>query len=142
MTSVRRSRALVVTLLVASPLLSACSGGDQPGSPDPSAAGAPGEAVSAMLVDRKPALKHLKIASCPSGKGELEAAGSVRNRGDEAADYVVTVSWLDEGGSVLETVETTVEGVAPATNERWSASAELDEPAGSCTTTVARGTLP
>lgn len=143
--SVRAAAALAALVVV--PLLGGCSGGGsdpEPTSTSSGAASATESAVpaSATLEGREPALKHLRITACPSGEGDLEATGTIRNRGKDAADYVVTVSWLDEGGSVLESVETTVEDVKPATNAPWKASATLDERAGSCTTTLARGTLP
>jgi hypothetical protein len=136
-----------VAALLAAPALVACSGGGSDEPPADTASRAPATAaeaapVSSTLEGRTAALKHLKIAACPSGDGKLVAKGTVRNRGDEAADYVVTVTWLDEGGTALETVETEVTDVEPATNAPWKATAELDEPAGSCTTTLARGILP
>lgn len=139
--------ARLAATLVAGAVLAGCSGTDEPDEPRPtgssSAPSTGGSApVSSTLVDRQVALRHLTITACPSGEGRLEATGSVRNRGDDTADYVVTVTWLDEDGATLASVETTVEDVAPATNEEWTASADLDEAAGSCTTAAARGSLP
>jgi hypothetical protein len=139
--------ATYVAALLVAPALVACSSGgtDEPSADKPSkapASAAEAVPVSSTLEGRTPALKHLKIEACPSGDGKVVAKGTVRNRGDEVADYVVTVTWLDEGGKALETVESEVKGVKPATNAPWKATAELDEPAGSCTTTLARGTLP
>lgn len=138
-------RILGCAALLGPAALTGCSGGTTP-APSPedpvSTATETPVSVAATLEGRAPALNHLRITACPSGEGDLEAAGAVRNRGKGVADYVVTVTWLAEDGAALERVETTVEDVRPARGARWTAQVTLDEPATSCTTTLARGTLP
>lgn len=139
---------LAATLLAATLGLSACSdGGEEPSEPseqtsvEPSAADP--AAASLTLQGREPAVEDLRISACPAGEGSLTASGAVRNRaGKKPIDYVVTVSWLDEGGAVLTTEETSVEDVERRASQKWSVEAEVAETAASCTTQAARGTLP
>jgi hypothetical protein len=120
--------------------LGGCGGDPEPAaSPSPSAS--PSASAAPQLQGAVPALNHLRIDACPAGKGALEATGEVRNLGREAADYVVTVTWLDADGASLASATATLEQLPGKQSVPWSATADLAVPAVSCTTRVARGTL-
>lgn len=137
-----RSGLLATGVLVASTAVAGCSGDpDEPRDVSQGESSSP--APAAALEGAVPALKDLRVDACASGTGALTASGAVRNRSvKKPVDYLVTVNWLDETGTVLTTAEAAVEDVELRTTQEWTVKTDLDETASSCTTRLVRGILP
>lgn len=117
----------VASALTAMALLVGCSAVDEP---------APTMTGGTNVID------DLTIDACPPGRGALTATGSVQNSGDDAADFVVRVSWLDEDGSVIASSWASLEALGAGESAEWKVAADLgDTAANSCTAALTRGDL-
>ncbi len=141
--------ALALAALVA---VSGCSGDDdtpKKESQDPKASAAVDPSrVSPEDLPEAPELRKAKGAvadasfgECATTAGRQEVAGTVTNGGKKAADYVVTVSWINDTSDVLARGVGVVKDLAPGAEREVTLSAKVPEGISTCTFHVLRGNL-
>ncbi len=136
--------------------LAGCSGGDDDdrgGAATPSgtpSATAPTAATTKRPLPAAPELVDATggtddvgwdPASCPTAAGRQRTSGTLTNPTKRAADYVLTVSWLDEASETLARGVTLVKRARPGVETRWKVQATVPEGASTCIANVLRGTL-
>ncbi|HSV41514.1 MAG TPA: FxLYD domain-containing protein [Nocardioidaceae bacterium] len=122
----------IAVLLLA---LAACGGDEEPGPQ-------PGELpFIPELAESVPAAKDMTMGSCALEEGAQTVEGRVTNSGSAAADYVITISWVDDALELRGKGVAVIEDLAPGESEDWSATGQVLDGATQCIPATFRGEL-
>ena len=69
------------------------------------------------------------------------ADGRVTNSGETAADYVITINWVDDNTDLRGQAVAVIENLAPGASEDWSATGNLLDGATQCLPATFKGEL-
>lgn len=149
----RTPRLLHVTAALVLALgLAACSGEDDKDDAD----GTGGESTVAVDPSRvspsdlpevpevkkgQGAISDTTFGECATDAGRQRVTGTVENSTTSKADYVVTVSWINETSDVLARGVAVVEDLGAGASSEIEVSAEVPEGVSNCTFHVVRGAL-
>lgn len=121
--------------------LHAVPGSARPTAVDPADVSPAGLTKAPHLDHPSGALADATFGACAIGPGKVTVTGAVSNGGREAADYVVTVSWVNERSDVVGRGVATVADVAPGARKDWRLRTKVGRGATACTQHVERGRL-
>ena len=124
------------------------SSAEPSGSATPSSDGTPGstQVEPSMGDDFAGILADVTTDACPTGKGKVEARGTVLNSSDKPRDLLITVVWLKkDSGDSVSIGYAALPDVAAGDTVEWSVPATLDRKAARCVIAAKAnrvGTLP
>lgn len=93
------------------------------------------------VTDEAGAIKDATFGSCQTTAGAQEVTGKITSSASGTADYVITVSWVNETSDVLARGVDVLKGVPAGGSKDFTVKADVPDGATTCTFHVVRGSL-
>lgn len=106
---------------------------------DPERVAPSGLPTAPELADATGARGDVTIDDCATGVGQQTVTGEVTNSGEAAADYVLSVSWINATYDVYARGVVVVEDLDAGESRAWQVVVDVARDADQCTLNVQRG---
>lgn len=150
----KKTPALLIAAVLAL-TLGACSGDDEPATPDgaETTAATDQESVDPAKVSpsnlpevpavrrERGAIKDVTFGDCETAAGEQTVTGELTSSAKGPVDYLVTISWTTGSGDVMGRGFAVVEDVEPGATESWEITAKVAKGATQCVNGASYGRI-
>lgn len=140
MVTASSQRILIAICLSALSIVAGCGGADAPSVRTDGSGAVEAQHVSPAHLPATPALNDpvgaradVQLDDCSTAVGRVTAHGLVTNSTDQATDYAVTVSWINDRSDVMARGVTVVHSLKPHERRQWTATATLSSGTSTCT---------